>query len=74
MENKKLTDHQIVDYNRDGYLIVKNFCSTDEIDKLYSTAVNDDAMRKNALDLNDQSGKKRAFHYGLPQVMMCLVI
>ena len=58
MANRVLTAQQISDYNRDGYLIVKNFCNAEETDKLYSTALNDDAMRKNALDLNDQSGKK----------------
>ncbi|MDB5285676.1 MAG: phytanoyl-CoA dioxygenase family protein [Mucilaginibacter sp.] len=58
MANKALTAQQISDYNHDGYLIVKNFCNAEEIDRLYSTALNDDAMRKNALDLNDQSGKK----------------
>ncbi|HTD97710.1 MAG TPA: phytanoyl-CoA dioxygenase family protein [Mucilaginibacter sp.] len=52
------TAGQIADYNRDGYLLVKNFCSQPEINKLYRTALDDDAMRKNALDLNDQSGKK----------------
>jgi len=45
-------------YERDGYVLIKNFCSKAEIDKLYKTALEDDAMRKNALDLNDLSGKK----------------
>jgi ectoine hydroxylase-related dioxygenase (phytanoyl-CoA dioxygenase family) len=58
MSFKPFTAGQIADYNRDGYLLVKNFCSKPEIDKLYKTALDDDAMRKNALDLNDQSGKK----------------
>ncbi|MBK0378849.1 phytanoyl-CoA dioxygenase family protein [Mucilaginibacter segetis] len=58
MASVTLSEQQMNDYNRDGYLVVKNFCNDVEIDKLYSTAVNDDAMRKNALDLNDQSGKK----------------
>jgi ectoine hydroxylase-related dioxygenase (phytanoyl-CoA dioxygenase family) len=58
MSNQALTAQQISDYNRDGYIIVKNFCNAEEIDRLYSTALNDDAMSKNALDLNDQSGKK----------------
>ncbi len=53
-----LTKEQKNDYRRDGYIIIKNFCSKNEIDKLYGTAVKDDAMRKNALDLNDQDGKK----------------
>lgn len=58
MESKALSEKQVAAYHRDGYLVIKNFCSAEEIDKLYSTALNDDAMRKNALDLNDQSGKK----------------
>ena len=45
-------------YDRDGYLLVKGFCSQEEINKLYKTAIEDDAMSKNALDLNDLSGKK----------------
>jgi len=53
-----LTPQQIAAYHRDGYIIVKNFCSTEEVDKMYSTALEDKAMEKNALDLNDQTGKK----------------
>jgi len=58
MPGKKLTADQIAVYHDQGYLVVKNFCSKAEIDKLYGTAVNDNAMLNNALDLNDQSGKK----------------
>jgi ectoine hydroxylase-related dioxygenase (phytanoyl-CoA dioxygenase family) len=58
MTTSGLTSQQIADYNRDGYLLIKGFCSQQEIDRLYSVALKDDAMRKNALDLNDQSGKK----------------
>lgn len=53
-----LTADQIKQYNTDGYLILPKLFSDAEIDKLYSTALQDDAMQKNALDLNDQSGKK----------------
>lgn len=53
-----LSPEQIKAFHKDGYVVVKNFCSKPEIDKLYGTAVNDNAMRNNALDLNDQSGKK----------------
>ena len=38
--------------------LLPQFCSKKEIEKLYETALEDDAMRKNALDLNDQQGKK----------------
>ncbi|HZX58113.1 MAG TPA: phytanoyl-CoA dioxygenase family protein [Mucilaginibacter sp.] len=58
MPFKPLTAEQLAGYDQDGYLLVKNFCTQDEINKLYKTAIEDDAMRKNALDLNDQSGKK----------------
>jgi ectoine hydroxylase-related dioxygenase (phytanoyl-CoA dioxygenase family) len=53
-----LTPAQIDAYHQDGYVIVKNFCSQSEVDKMYSTALQDNAMAKNALDLNDQTGKK----------------
>jgi hypothetical protein len=39
-------------------VVVKNFCSQEEIDKLYGTATGDSTIRENALDLNDLSGKK----------------
>lgn len=55
---KTLSQAQIDSYNRDGYIIIKSFFSKEETDKLYSTALEDDAMKKNALDLNDQTGKK----------------
>src|SRR5687768_16867463 len=52
------TPEQRAQYHRDGYIIVKGLVSQPETDLLYKTAVEDDAMRKNALDLNDQAGKK----------------
>jgi len=53
-----LTPEQMSDYERDGYLVIRNFCSPAETSKLYAAALQDEAMRRNALDLNDQSGKK----------------
>jgi ectoine hydroxylase-related dioxygenase (phytanoyl-CoA dioxygenase family) len=58
MKPSFLTPQQLSQYQRDGYLLVRNFCSKAETDRLYSVALQDDAMKKNALDLNDQSGKK----------------
>ncbi|QNL48023.1 phytanoyl-CoA dioxygenase family protein [Olivibacter sp. SDN3] len=55
---QKLSVEEVHTYNKDGYLVVKNFCSKEVIEKLYATALQDDAMHKNALDLNDTSGKK----------------
>ena len=54
----QLSASQIAGYHRDGYLILRSFFNKAEIDKLYNTALQDDAMKKNALDLNDQTGKK----------------
>lgn len=45
-------------FNKDGFVIVPKFFSHEEIDKLYSTATEDTVVRQNALDLNDQTGKK----------------
>jgi ectoine hydroxylase-related dioxygenase (phytanoyl-CoA dioxygenase family) len=53
-----LTPEETVLYERDGYVVAKNFFSKAETDKLYAAALEDEAMRKNALDLNDQTGKK----------------
>jgi ectoine hydroxylase-related dioxygenase (phytanoyl-CoA dioxygenase family) len=53
-----LTPDQLSAYHRDGFLVIRNFCSPDEINKLYSAALQDQAMSKHAIDLNDQSGKK----------------
>jgi ectoine hydroxylase-related dioxygenase (phytanoyl-CoA dioxygenase family) len=58
MANYRLSENQVHLYQQQGYLVVKNFCSRAEIDKLYSTALQDNAMKNHAMDLNDQSGKK----------------
>lgn len=58
MTHFQLTDQQIAQYNRDGYLIVKNFLQQDEVARLYKIAVEDSAVAKHAFDLNDQTGKK----------------
>ena len=58
MLNTKLSPEQVALYHKQGYVVVKAFCSKPETDKLYATAINDSAMLNNAVDLNDQSGKK----------------
>jgi ectoine hydroxylase-related dioxygenase (phytanoyl-CoA dioxygenase family) len=58
MLTEKFSPAQVELYNQQGYIIIKGFCKPKEIDKLYQTALDDNAMRNNALDLNDQSGKK----------------
>ncbi len=53
-----LNDQEVLSFQQDGFVIVRNFFSQQEIDKLYSIAVNDQVMRSNAVDLNDQQGRK----------------
>ncbi len=53
-----ISDKEVKDFHRDGYSIVPQFFSKAEIEKLYSIATDDTVMRENALDLNDQTGKK----------------
>lgn len=53
-----LSDEQIAQYHQDGYLIVSELFSSEEINRLYQVAIDDVAISRNSYDLNDQSGKK----------------
>ena len=46
---KRLTGQQCLDYQKDGYVLIRNFCSSEEVGRLYKVAVEDEAMKKNAL-------------------------
>jgi len=58
MGTNRLSAEQVSLYNEQGYLVVKSFFSKAEIDKMYKTALDDDAMSKNAVEVNDKSGRK----------------
>ena len=58
MEDFNLTRQQLSAYERDGYIIVRDFLSAPAIEKLYGIATGDATLRKHAFDLNDQTGKK----------------
>lgn len=58
MAKINLNEEQIETYHQDGFLVVKNLFSQEEIDKLYNSAIENSIMQKNAMDLNDQTGKK----------------
>jgi hypothetical protein len=58
MLTQKLTPAQVELYHQQGYIIIKCFCKPNEVNKLYNTALEDNAMLNNAFDLNDLSGKK----------------
>jgi ectoine hydroxylase-related dioxygenase (phytanoyl-CoA dioxygenase family) len=57
MNNLTLTDAQKAQYEKDGYLIVKNFVSPEEAKLLYNIATSDDVLKNKAFDFNDQTGK-----------------
>ena len=56
--SRTIDSNEVKAFHRDGYLIVKGFFNKKEIDKLYGIAIDDKVVRENALDLNDQTGKK----------------
>ena len=53
-----LTTAQIASYHRDGYLIIPEFFNKEEVSRLYNISIEDTAISKNSIDLNDQEGKK----------------
>jgi ectoine hydroxylase-related dioxygenase (phytanoyl-CoA dioxygenase family) len=57
MNNLTLTDAQKAQYENDGYLIVKNFVSSEEATLLFNIATGDDVLKGKTFDFNDQSGK-----------------
>lgn len=58
MTNESLTAEQIQQYNQDGYLIVKGFLNADEVEKLYHVAIEDSAISKHVININDSTGKR----------------
>ncbi len=58
MSNKTLTHAQIKQYNQEGYLIIKGFFNAEESKKLYQTAIEDSAVSKHAINVNDSTGKR----------------
>ena len=58
MSRESISAAQKAQYDKDGYLIVKSFLLKDEVDLLYSLASGDNTLSNNAMDLNDQTGKR----------------
>jgi len=53
-----LSAGEVASFHKDGYVISRQFFSKPEIEKLYHVAIGDKVISQNALDLNDQTGKK----------------
>ena len=58
MTYPRLTPDQISDYDRDGYVIARQFFSPAEVENLYATATSDDTLSQHAYGVVDQSGKQ----------------
>ncbi len=58
MTNQSLTQAQIEQYKKDGYLIINGFLNPEEVEKLYEVAIDDSAVSKNAINVNDSTGKR----------------
>ena len=52
-----INEAQRQSYHHDGFLVIRNLFSKEEIDLLYSVAT-DQTISANSFDLNDQSGRK----------------
>lgn len=58
MSKQQLNLTQIKQYNEDGYLIIKGFFNSEETSKLYHIAIEDSVVSKNAINVNDSTGKR----------------
>jgi ectoine hydroxylase-related dioxygenase (phytanoyl-CoA dioxygenase family) len=58
MKDLKLSSEQKAAYDKDGYLIVKDFLNKEEVGLLYGIATGDDVLKNKAFDFNDQAGKR----------------
>lgn len=54
----KFTKEHLETYHRDGYVVVRNFFSKQEVDLLYNIAIGDEIMNKKSYDRTDASGLK----------------
>ncbi len=54
----EFTKEHLETYHRDGYVVVRNFFTQEEVELLYRIAVRDDVLRKKSYDRTDASGLK----------------
>ena len=54
---KRLVSADVAQFNKDGFVIVKNFFSDAEVNKLYSIATSDEVVKDNATNVTDSTGK-----------------
>jgi len=56
--DRQLTFAQIDQYHQDGYLIIRDFYTPQEVSKLYQIAIDDATISKHAINVNDSTGKR----------------
>jgi len=58
MSFPRLTSQQVADFQRDGYVIARQFFNAEETERLYATATSDDTLSQHAYGVVDQSGRQ----------------
>lgn len=58
MERQSITTEHLKEYQQNGCLILKSFFNEEEVKKLYQVATKDKAVSKNAINVNDSTGKR----------------
>jgi len=53
----RLSPTDFINFNKDGYIIIKNFFNTREIEKLYTIAIQDSVVKNNSSNVTDSTGK-----------------
>lgn len=58
MTKQPLTQQEIRQYQEDGYLILRGFYNEEEVSRLYKIAIEDNAISKHAINVNDSTGRR----------------
>jgi ectoine hydroxylase-related dioxygenase (phytanoyl-CoA dioxygenase family) len=53
---KSFTKQHLTDFERDGYVIIREFFSPEEADLIYQTSVEDQVINEKSFDFNDSKG------------------
>ncbi|MGD1890058.1 MAG: phytanoyl-CoA dioxygenase family protein [Cyclobacteriaceae bacterium] len=53
---KSFTKQHLADFERDGYVIIREFFSPEEADLIYQTSVEDQVINEKSFDFNDSKG------------------
>jgi len=54
--DKSFTKQHLADFERDGYIIIREFFSPEEADLIYQTSAEDQVINEKSIDFNDSKG------------------